>query len=280
MNPSQLNLFGAQSPTKPKTKVNLSSCQIIYTPKGRAREYSALACNIYSGCGHRCIYCYAPDALRKTRDEFDIPSTRGATFLQRLQNEADKYEAAAVSGRVLLCFTCDPYQPLDVEQKVTRSAIRILHDHGLDVQVLTKGGTRALRDLDLFVPKDAFASTLTLLDDQASLKWEPGAALPGDRIAALQAFHEAGIPTWVSLEPVLDPSVALDIIRRTHSFVDLFKVGKINYHPLSNSIDWRSFARRAIALLKSLGYTEIQADDDLQPGERGYYVKRDLRTFL
>ena len=32
--------------------------KIIYTPQGRAREYSPLALNIYNGCDHRCSYCY------------------------------------------------------------------------------------------------------------------------------------------------------------------------------------------------------------------------------
>ena len=32
---------------------------VIYEPKGRAREYSELACNLYRGCTHGCRYCYA-----------------------------------------------------------------------------------------------------------------------------------------------------------------------------------------------------------------------------
>ena len=32
----------------------------IYEPKGAAREYAELACNLYTGCNHGCLYCYAP----------------------------------------------------------------------------------------------------------------------------------------------------------------------------------------------------------------------------
>ncbi|MDQ1279366.1 MAG: hypothetical protein QG670_628, partial [Thermoproteota archaeon] len=30
----------------------------IYEPKGRAREYGALALNVYSNCDFGCLYCY------------------------------------------------------------------------------------------------------------------------------------------------------------------------------------------------------------------------------
>lgn len=29
---------------------------IIYEPKGKAREYADLACDIYNGCTHGCKY--------------------------------------------------------------------------------------------------------------------------------------------------------------------------------------------------------------------------------
>jgi DNA repair photolyase len=142
----------------------------------------------------------------------------------------------------------------------------MLHSAGYAIQVLTKGGRRALRDMDLFTAQDAFATTLTLLSDEHSRKWEPRAALPQERIETLQRFHEAGIPTWVSLEPVLNPVSALEIIRRTYEFVDMFKVGKLNNHPLASRIDWATFAQEAVQLLKE---THSQ-----------FYIKLDLAAYL
>jgi DNA repair photolyase len=236
--------------------------QLIYEPKGRAREYAALACNVYSGCDHGCIYCYAPDATFRKHDDFCISKTR-PNFLRKLAIEAERTKT---NERILLSFTCDPYQVLDETAKATRETINVLHAAGLHVQVLTKGGTRALRDLSLFTPQDAFATSLTLTDDASSAKWEPGAALPGNRIATIRLFHEAGIPTWVSLEPVLNPASALELIRRTHPFVDLYKVGTLNHHPLAKTIDWHRFAHDAVTLLEALG--------------KPYYIKDDLRAYL
>ncbi len=36
---------------------------VVYEPRGRAREYSPLALNLYRGCSSRCVYCYASDVL-------------------------------------------------------------------------------------------------------------------------------------------------------------------------------------------------------------------------
>lgn len=42
----------------------------IYIPKGKAKEYGDYAINIYTGCPHRCYYCFAPSVLRKDREQF------------------------------------------------------------------------------------------------------------------------------------------------------------------------------------------------------------------
>src|SRR5262249_50800214 len=145
--------------------------------------------------------------------------------------------------QVMIAFTTDPYNHDDVKHGLTRQCIIVLRDHGLGFCTLTKGGQRALRDIDLFRPeRDAFASTLTTLDDEQSREWEPKAVLPADRLSTLKRFHDAGIFTWVSLEPVYDTEMTLALIKETASYVDFYKVGRINYHRKTRVIDWRKFA--------------------------------------
>lgn len=238
---------------------------VIYLTAGRAREYRELACNLYAGCDHCCTYCWAPDVLRQDRTRFGAPVPR-ADILRKLRRDAAGYGGVGEDRQILFSFSCDPYQHLDERLQLTRSAIGICHDSGLSVCVLTKGGTRSLRDLDLFTPADSYACTLTLLDDAQSREWEPEAALPGDRIAALREYHAAGIPTWVSLEPVIDPDQTLEIIRATASIVDQYKVGMLNYHPAAKRIDWHTFGRDVLAALRDAGAR--------------YYIKQDLRRYL
>lgn len=243
----------------------LTKTSVIYEPKGKAGEYAKLAVNIYNGCGHRCEYCYAPAFMHTARETFNEPTPR-KDILQKIKQDATLLQKEHESGPVLLCFTCDPYQPIDEYHQLTRQTIRILHQHNLNVTILTKGGKRAERDFDLLTDQDRVGVTLTSLDDDVSIRWEPGAALPKERINSLQRAHEKGIKTWVSLEPVLYPETTVEIIRRTYHFVDEFKVGTLNYHPHAKNIDWPRFAVDVQQLLNSL--------------KCSYYLKNDLRKRL
>ena len=255
MNQPQLNPDG----------FSVKNASYIYAPRGQAGEYSKLAANPYSGCGHLCLYCYVPDVIRMTREQFDAGAKDREKFRHGLRLDAAKYKALGVREQVMLSFTTDPYHPFDTA--LTRETVEVLIEHGLDFCTLTKGGRRALRDLDLFRPdRDAFASSLTFLDPAASKKWEAGAALPADRIATLEHFAAAGIFTWVSLEPVIDVEATLEIIRRTAPFVNLFKLGRINHSKLTTRIDWPTFTARALEVFAQTGAE--------------HYIKKDLQPFL
>lgn len=210
--------------------------------------------------------CYVPLVTKQPRPEFDAGAVPRKDFLRHLWRDAEKYKAAKVQAQVMLSFSTDPYHPGDTD--LTRSTIAILRDHGLGFCTLTKGGTRALRDIDLFRPaRDAFACTMTTLEDAFSLKWERNAALPADRIKALQTFHEAGIFTWVSLEPTLDIEHSLLLVQVTHPYVDLYKIGRANYlKEITTTTDWQIYTLRMLELVSRLG---VRA-----------YFKKDLQPFL
>ena len=240
-------------------------CSIIYAPRGQAGEYAPLATNPYRGCGHKCAYCYVPKVLRMDREAFNAGAFPRPAFLSALRKDAAKYRAAGRSGQVMLSFTTDPYHPGDTT--LTRETLQVLREYGLGFCTLTKGGTRALRDLDLFRrDRDAFACTLTSLDDAFSRKWEPGAAPPADRLAALRQFHAAGIFTWVSLEPTLDTAAGVALIEATHEFVDLYKIGRANYLPMTTTTDWEAYTHAMLAAVQRFG--------------AAHYIKHDLQRFL
>jgi DNA repair photolyase len=244
---------------------SVKGCSIIYAPRGQAGEYAKLATNPYRGCGHKCAYCYVPAVLRMERQEFDAGAFPRDNFIASLRKDAAKYKDCGISEQVMLSFTTDPYHPTD--NTLTTQVLDWLKSYGLGFCTLTKGGSRALRDISMFRPdRDAFASTLTSLDDAFSLKWERGAALPGDRIDTLEKFHDVGIFTWVSLEPTLDCDSSIAIIEKTHQFVDLFKIGRANYLPMTNNTDWEDYTHRILEVVNRLGVK--------------HYIKHDLQKYL
>jgi DNA repair photolyase len=264
---SLLKVLSGGEPANVLAENAVRGCQYICAPAGQAGEYSPLAANPYRGCGHGCSYCYVPGVLKMKRAEFDKGAVPREDFITHLTNDAVKYQAAKKTDQqVMLSFTTDPYHLGDTS--LTRQTIEVLQAHGFGICTLTKGGTRALRDLDLFRPKrDAFASTLTSLDDKFSRKWERNAALPGDRIKALKAFHKAGIFTWVSLEPTLSVEASLAIVQTCHGFVDLFKIGRANYlKGLTTTTDWKQYTERMIELCAKL--------------KVAHYIKKDLQPYL
>lgn len=267
---NQPTLFESTTRTNKTYQLNddgwsVAGCSIVYAPRGQAGEYAKLATNPYRGCGHACAYCYVPKVLKMDRPTFDSGAFPRADFLDALRKDARKYQALGITEQVMLSFTTDPYHPGD--NSLTRDVLTTLQSYGLGVCTLTKGGSRAVRDIEIFRPdRDAFASTLTTLDDDFSRKWERGAQLPGDRIATLKRFHDAGIFTWVSLEPTLNTESSLAIIEHTHEFVDLYKIGRANYLPMTNTTDWESYTHRILELVNRLGVR--------------HYIKKDLQPFL
>lgn len=245
---------------------------MIYETHGRAREYFELAANLYAGCTHACVYCFGSDVLHINPGDYFRRAFPRPNCLESLKADAARLAKRGEKRHILLSFVTDPYQPAEDNYHLTRSAITILHEAGLAVAILTKGGYRATLDFDLLGPDDLFGTTLTFIDPRRSKAWEPGAALPIDRMLSLDAAHGRWIPTWVSLEPVIDAAETLQLIETTARFVDHYKVGTLNYanrlprdfaQPRTN---WKNFARNVQILLDRLG--------------KPYYLKRDLAKYV
>jgi DNA repair photolyase len=237
---------------------------LIYVPNGKAREYSPLALNIYNGCDHGCTYCYV-QGIKRSKTCCQIVQER-KDLLSLLHKELKQSKP---QKQILLSFMCDPYSNYDETAGVTREVLKELNAVGCLVALLTKGGKRCLRDLDIFKSfgsRFKIGATLTLLNEMQSKEIEPGAALPVERIETLKILHEAGIKTFVSMEPVIDPAQSLELMLLTLPFVDQYKIGKLNhYENRFAKIDWKIFFEKSVELMRS--------------ANKQFYVKADLRVF-
>lgn len=221
----------------------------IYEPKGRAKEYGDLALNIYTGCPHRCFYCFAPSVLHKDRDTFHSHVEPRPGIVEEVKKQLEKEQ---ITGKLVhLCFTCDPY-PTGHDTNTTRKIIKLLKDHGNHVQILTKGD--GSRDFDLLDGEDWYGVTLDGGEDGDTAV---------SRLESLRYAATCGANTWISFEPVLNDRRVLTYIRLAKNFfVNRVKIGKLNYHP--SSIDWKQFGQEAEALCQKLGLD--------------YYIKDSLRA--
>lgn len=236
----------------------------IYKPRGKALEYGGLALDLYHGCFHGCEYCYVPKSYNKEKDAFHGSVKPREGILELLREEAPKYKGQ----EVFLCFACDPYSR-DSGDDITRDVIRILHNEGVGVRILTKAGINSESDFDLLSKKpelSSYGATLTFVDHDLSKKWEPNASDPFSRMVSLIRAHDVGIPTWASLEPVIQPNESLKLISLLHNYVDEFKIGKWNHDPRADSINWKKFGHDAVELCEKLNVK--------------YFIKHDLKKAM
>ena len=228
----------------------------IYKPTGKAKEYGDYAINIYTGCPHRCYYCFAPNVLRKDREIFHTHVIPREGIVEAVKRQLDREQ---ITGKTIhLCFTCDPY-PTGYDTTPTREIIKSIKDSGNHVQILTKGD--GSRDFDLLDRNDWYGITLTGNNADALVN-EPLAYENPLRIWTLMEAKRRGIHTWVSFEPVIDPDSVMSKIATFYKRIDKVMIGKMNYHP--SDIDWKKFGHEVEDLCKFLGID--------------YYIKDSLRV--
>ena len=237
--------------------------KVIYEPKGRAKEYSPLALNIYNGCVFGCAYCYVPIFTHKTKSDFHSHAEPRKDIVSKVMGDAMELEHKGEERQILLSFTSDPYPPVEKELEITRKVVDILNNYHLNFTVLTKNGKLAERDFDFI---DNFGETITFASEEMRKRWEHNAPSIESRMQSMRTAHQMGIKTWVSLEPVIDPEEALMVVRKLADSVDVWKVGKLNHYPdYEKVIDWKKFYERLMAIFKELGVSE----DSI-------YIKKDL----
>jgi len=159
------------------------------------------ALNPYTGCGHACVYCYAPATLRYEGPEPWGMFVNAKTGISRVLERELRRKRRGVVG---ISTVTDPYQPAEARLGLTRSCLEVLLSKNFPVCVQTKSSL-VLRDLDLirgFREKEV-GLTVTTLDERVRAIIEPGASPPAERLKALKTLSDAGIPAWAFIGPMI-----------------------------------------------------------------------------
>ncbi len=192
-----------------RTTVTIEKAKSILTRNASPDIGFDRSVNPYRGCEHGCIYCFA----RPTHAYHDL--SPGVDFESRLfvKPDAAKLLHAALSrpgyeaGPIALGTNTDPYQPIEEHWRVTRSVLELLLETRHPFTITTKSD-RVLRDLDIIAPAArlgiaAVAISVTSLDPKIHRTLEPRAPAPRKRLAAIKALSDAGVPTHVSISPII-----------------------------------------------------------------------------
>lgn len=227
--------------------------QVIYEPKGKAREYSELAINLFTGCAHKCKYCYCPAIMFKKLDEWAADPYARTNILKKLESDCKKATTKEKNKELLFSFMSDCYQSEEAAF-LTRQALLIVEKYGFKkVNVLTKAGFRAVNDFDIFQRNKnwKFGSTIIFNNEDLRQEWEPGAPSISSRYKAVELAYKLNIFTWVSIEPVIVPNESLLVMDVLKEYVNLWKVGKLNhFKKIEDTINWKKFYYDAKEKLK------------------------------
>jgi DNA repair photolyase len=217
----------------------ISRSSLLYKSKV---EYADFCINHIEGCAHGCTFpCYAFMMAKrfgkvKTYEEWIKPKIV-KNSLELLDKEIPKYKKEI--NFVHLCFTTDPFMYTYPEvAEMTLKIINKLNSNGIKCTVLTKGiYPKELINTKKYSRDNEYGITLVSLDNDFKKKFEPGSAPYQGRIKSLKKLHDAGLKTWVSMEPYPTPNLVkgngitnlLKILNEL-SFVDNIIFGKLNYN--------------------------------------------------
>ena len=168
--------------------------------------------NAYRGCEHGCVYCYA----RPSHAYHDL--SPGLDFETKLFAKPDAAKLlretlakpAYTPAPIAMGTNTDPYQPIEGRYRITRQVLELCLELRHPVTITTKSA-RVLDDLDLLAELarhrlTAVGISVTSLDPRLSGLLEPRASSPAKRLDALGKLVATGVPTHVSVAPVI-PSI-------------------------------------------------------------------------
>jgi DNA repair photolyase len=162
-----------------------------------------LVFNPYTGCQHRCIYCYGtyfffPHFFDSIQVKINAPKV--------LQKEIRKYKRMHdLFPPVYIAPATDSYQPLERHYHITRQCVEVLQAARVPYYIMSKSDGM-LQDLDLhasFRDQCMGIWTITSLDEERRKTFEPFAVPVKRRLAALERFTAEGIATAIRIDPIL-----------------------------------------------------------------------------
>ena len=182
-------------------------CKSALNPvKGMGFSWSL---NPYTGCEHRCAFCY----VRAFELRADRPSDDRYGRAIRVKVNVAAVLRSELSRRswqretVMIGAATDPYQPAEGRYKLTRRCLQTLGEFSNPAAMITRG-PMIVRDIDVLSELARRASlhitfSIPTVDEEVWRRTEPGTAHPKQRLRAIEKLVTAGIDVGVGMAPIL-----------------------------------------------------------------------------
>ena len=199
-----------------------------YCPFARQSEFPSghrYCINVYTGCTHRCEYCYAyayAPLNASCKKDF-------RKMVSRDMEDLDRFDVPPAP--VHMSNSTDPFQPLELSAGHARYALEQVGAHRrrfTTVTILTKnpllpvqlnyvGLFKSLIELPADHPRQPFFKqhglpgfrvqvSLAFWREEARRVYDPGAPTIEERKKGLLALHQAGIPLVLRIDPLFPQS--------------------------------------------------------------------------
>lgn len=197
------------APAGPPTRIEVDASRSILSRNDSPDIPFDRSINLYRGCEHGCIYCYA----RPTHAYLGLSA--GLDFETRLFLKPDAPALLDAALRkpgyrpapIAIGTNTDPYQPLERRSGLMRAVLEVLSAFNHPVTITTKSAM-VTRDTDILADmarRDlvGVALSITTLDRDLAGRLEPRASPPKARLRAVRALADAGVPVSVMVAPVI-----------------------------------------------------------------------------
>jgi len=177
-----------------------------------------LTANIYRGCTHGCVYCYAASThyyMGSSPNLFSEVIYVKKNAPEIFKKEIIKYEQEKKKSVIVIGNISDTYQPIETRYRLTRKLLEICYEYDFPCFVETKSPL-ILNDIDI-IEKLAkreligVGMTVTTYDDSFSKLVEPFVPrskfdyYPQDRqkerILTLKRLSKIGVDTYLHITP-------------------------------------------------------------------------------
>ena len=162
--------------------------------------------NLYRGCSHSCVYCYAiyTHQYLNCKDfsgEIFVKTNLVETLERELSNKNWKREVVNIGG------VTDSYQPAEKQYQLMPGVLKLLIKYKTPAIISSKSNL-ILRDYDLIeqlsrITYVNLAQTITTCDDSIRSFIEPGAASTTERFEVLKFFRKTNASIGLHVMPII-----------------------------------------------------------------------------